>query len=239
MRPFCVASLAVICVSSLDEDCSFGSWTNDGGVCSFNCNKAGNYVPASNLTYDLIYKECQNIRILASDGICDSIDDLVWSDSCGCPYCKCDSNSSTASYITEVVSWEPSKTCSRCTCEDVHWTLDIPNAEKIYDCETLIAVDSGDSSQWDFYSCPPNTCDNRKAGAQWWSNNESSSTCNTFCYCPLEGDSICATGYENIMADKELSRQFNEDCGFDVRAVKFFISVVCTHDTGLDIYTVL
>ena len=38
----------------------------------------------------------------------------------------------------------------------------------------------------------------------WWEDVADGEECDTFCYCPANGDAVCRSGYADIMDDTEL-----------------------------------
>ena len=114
MTAFWFALLVIICVvSSLDvEDCEFGyfGYLSTRYPCAFHCNnKDSEWLTVDKVSYELIYEACENIRKVASEGICDTLDDLVFrSDECTCPYCKCNGTESDPDIFYETLSYEKS-----------------------------------------------------------------------------------------------------------------------------------
>ena len=116
-------------------------------------------------------------------------------------------------------TWGPHTRCFDCN-DDVY---PISNAEYPIDYVT--------------YSCPPNECMNGyQAGDYWWDDQEDNNTlCQTFCYCPKNGgDTICATGYDDIFSDDSLSLYFMANCIGDsseneIAAVKSYYTSSILH----------
>merc|ERR1719283_425806 len=80
----------------------------------FDCEYDGNYVAIDTLSFDFIAEECYEVTLAVVNGFCDSLDDLVWPDSCGCPYCKCSDVDTETTYneFQELIR----KTCYGCVC---------------------------------------------------------------------------------------------------------------------------
>lgn len=232
MNLFYICPLIIICTVAQNSICSYGWFEENNGECMFNCNYEDDFVEPSTLSFSFIRSTCSNVEDAYQQGICDSIDDLVYrADYCTCPYCKC---STSSSELVEVFNLNnPDKTCSNCTCSDAPYDsygID----DKIYQCTQLISVDS--PYEWDLYACPPNECIEitswgdeyiHYAGDEWWNDvDDSNTSCTEFCYCPANGEAICETGYQAILSTyPALKNQFIEDCAstYGSGAVKLFV----------------
>eukprot|EP01084_Bolivina_argentea_P130984 231229_1 len=98
------------------NDCYDGEFElNDLNECVFNCNENSiKYIAKTEVTFDQLLHSCYNVRRGFQLGDCTTLDDLVWNDSCTCPYCKCtDKDSSGSSVLFEQIL---DKTCYNCTC---------------------------------------------------------------------------------------------------------------------------
>ena len=205
--------------------CPWGDFETYNDQCMFDCN-SGNYAEISTLSFNFIRSQCKNVDIGYREGICNSLQDLVYrNDSCQCPYCKC---SSSGSSYPEILKYDPSKECFNCTCGTVPSYYEI--FDKIYDCDQI--MEAYNPVDWEFYGCPPNKCEvtdylgrtrTYSAGQHWWADvGDQDTFCTKLCYCPATGDAVCATGFSNIVNDDKLNYALINDCDYDLRAVKFF-----------------
>ena len=240
MKLICIASLSIIGVLS-QTDCSYGGFDWVNGKCMFNCEYQGNYVEISTLSFDLIKDECSDISRAAAlfPNDCNSLDDLVYSDTtCRCPYCKC-STQDLDGEIETLLSYGPSQVCLNCTCSnDAVANTYYGIEEMVYDCDYLYGT--SDPINWNNYQCPPETCMRTtggneyeaSSGSYWWEDVSSATLCTEFCYCSPKVGKICATGYDNILANDVLTEQFHRDCGnyYDAAAVKL-LCIYITHRT--------
>lgn len=199
-----ILAISILPVASTIAGCEYGRSEILNDTCNYYCQSGSDatsenkYFNLSSLPFDYIKSECSNVRMAADNGICDGIQDLVYrNDTCGCPYCECQSPQSD---LTEYLTNWPTKVCMNCTCQQPS-----PNQ-----CSTTI---------W-------NQPEIKEAGDSWWTDVADSDTdCQTFCHCPSEGEAICKTGWENIFADEWLKVAFMDECGDsdeDTGAVKLF-----------------
>ena len=225
------------------ELCDYGYFSEINETCKFKCDWDGNYDDIDSLSFETIMDACDDVKLAneLDPTSCNSLDDLLWmNDTCSCPFCQC---SSVGAVATEKLSYDtdgPSKSCVQCECQIAPWYYDGIVGEMFYTCSTLKSVQAWDGpSDWNNYgSCPPNQCtyyDTNKGNvtvysgqydAFWWQDGGNYSTyCTEFCYCPDSGDVVCATGWDNIMADEGLKNAFIRDCGgsHSSGAVKYFV----------------
>ena len=148
MKSIYIAPLYLI--GALSESCDYGEFYEYNDKCMFNCEYNGNYVEIDTLSFEQIASECENVQSAFEDGICDSLDDLVWrDDECDCPYCEC--SSITSSY-EKTISFSPYLSCDLLTCGE------IPNyygnlTDTVYTYDNAISVSS--AAEYSYWSCPP------------------------------------------------------------------------------------
>ena len=197
---------------------------DNNGTCGFNCDP-DTFVPFDNLTFSEIKRGCDNIRYTNSlyPNDCNSTNDLIWrNDSCSCPFCKCQQQEENEELFIEPITWidflpmtHPVKECIGCTCSEPSSDYGINGL--IYQCDLKMEVDN--FLKWSDYACPPNTCkdgnnNTKEVSEYWWENVKDDETlCQQFCYCSGTDGKICATGYDNIMANDKLRYAFIENCG--------------------------
>jgi len=191
-------------------DCDYGQFTtNNNDECVYDCEYDQNYVAIDTVPFNVIAEECDYVMAAAKNGYCDSLDDLVWPDSCGCPYCKCSGDVETDTTYTEFQQLI-SKTCYGCVCS-VSTGISSTDTSNIAMCSTFGQVRDG--YNWADFSCPPVYCqdedgEDHATGEGWF---ESTDSCDTFCYCAAGGVKTCETGFANIAGNSVMSGAFWED----------------------------
>ena len=225
---------SILALGVISGDCDYGYFEEVNGECKFDCEYDGdNYVSLNQVSFDVIKDECSGVRLAAEafPSSCNSISDLVYrNDSCTCPFCKCSSTSSTK--VIEELSYYsdgPSKNCYEIECEEPYSWYGIN--DMIFRVDTLDSADN--PFDWEDYgTCPPQKCTYSSyygsnttvtSGGYWWADGEDSDTdCTEFCYCSSNGDTVCETGWDNIMDNDGLKNAFIRDCGYyyDLAAVK-------------------
>ena len=117
----------------------------------------------------------------------------------------------------------PKKICYNCTCSS---NEDRGIIDLVYQCDELTVANT--PYQFEEYNCPPvyETCTTstdsiKSAGYSRWFEDvvDASVECTEFCYCSESDGKICATGFDEIMANEELTEAFHYECGYKLRAV--------------------
>ena len=217
MKSIYLGTFAV--VGTLSQFCDdWGYFKEYNNECMFQCEGSDNYIEINTLSFDpMIINYCSQIEKAYEYGLCNSLDDLVWRDDrCNCPYCSC---SSEGLFYRDTTTYQPQLQCDKCICGKIP-DYDGIMTDMVYDCQEIINVDN--PFDYNFYSCPPNECtatingENKTviAGEKWWSE------CTKFCYCPGNGNTVCETGFSNIIANDDLNIQLINDCSYTLEAVK-------------------
>ena len=201
----------------------------------FNCEWSNdNYIELNAVNFAVYVEECPNIAAASRmyPDSCKSISDLVFpSDSCDCPYCKCDTATiqphvdSVIEYSITQINEGIEEYCYNCTC-GLSGDSGI-GSQLVYQCDELLQARS--PSEIAFFSCPPNTCSGTvrgfsetfSAGDYWWPDvADSSKPCDTICRCSIAGNNECSTGYEDILSTRDnIMQAFIDDCGQNIASV--------------------